>query len=289
MLYPLPTSGKLTTPDGAQIAYAQIGDGPLPVVLILGVNDGLDTVDTVSATLFLTWFYAKRDRSQRLLALSRRQPIPPGYSVEQHAEDLLWALAQLQWGPTVIEGLSAGGPIGQWMAMKSPDLVQGLILSSCPHHVNEHMRGLCQHWIRQAQHGQWAALRSSLTYYTFTPNFWVQTFDPFVENVWLSPLTRPFFDIIRQPRFPERFERLVAPLLYLDTRGILPRIRCPVLVIGGEEDRVIDASVQREMARLIANSHSKFYPGYGHSNSLENPDYPKEVERFLREVMVPRQ
>jgi 3'-phosphoadenosine 5'-phosphosulfate sulfotransferase len=42
--------------------------------------------------------------------------------------------------------------------------------------------------------------------------------------------------------------------------------------------------MQREMARLIANSDSKFYPGYGHVNSLENPDYPKEVERFLREA-----
>jgi len=286
MLFPRPTSGRLTTPDGAQIPYTKIGDGPLPVVLIPGVNDGLDTVDTASATTLLTWFYHKRGRGQRLLSLSRRQPILPGYSAEQHAEDLLWAIEQLQWGSTFIECLSAGGPIGQWMGIKGPNLVRGLILSSCPHYVNEHTRDLCQHWIRQAQHCQWAALRWSLMYYTFTPNSWFQTFDPFVETFWLSPLTRPFLDLIRKPRYPERFERLVTPLLYLDNRDILPCISCPTLVIGGKEDRVIDASVQREMAQLIPNSRLKLYPGYGHGNSFENPDYPKEVERFLQEVMA---
>ena len=173
------------------------------------------------------------------------------------------------------------------MAVKDPDLVRGLILSSCPHYVNEHTRALCQHWIRQAQHGQWAALRWSLTYYTFTPNVWLQTFDPFVEHFWLSPLACPLLDRIGKPRYPERFERLVAPLLDLDNRGILPHLGCPTLVIGGGEDRVIDASVQREMAQLIPKSRLKLSAGYGHGNSLVNPDYPQEVQRFLEEVMAP--
>ena len=287
MLFPLLASGRLTTPDGAQIPYIQIGEGPLPVVLILGVNDGLDTVDMLTTTPLLTWLYSSRARSQRLLCLSRRQPIPPGYRVEQHAEDLLWALKQLQWGPTVVEGLSAGGPIAQWMAVKGPDLVRGLILSSCPHYANEHTQALCHSWIGQAQRGEWAALRWSLAYYTFTPNYWLEILDPFAKTFWPCALVGPFLDPIRKPRYPERVERLVAPLLSQDNRSILPTIGCPTLVIGGEEDRVIDASVQREMARLIPNSRLKIYPGYGHGNSFVNPDYPREVERFLREVIAP--
>ncbi len=39
----------------------------------------------------------------------------------------------------------------------------------------------------------------------------------------------------------------------------------------GEEDRVIDASVQQEMAQLIPHSRLKLYPGYGHGNSFANP------------------
>lgn len=286
MLVPLLASGRLTTPDGAQIPYTQIGGGPLPVVLILGVNDGLETVDTLPVITLLRWWSTRRDKDQRLLALSRRQPIPPGYGVEQHAADLLWALEQLHWGPTVVEGLSAGGPIAQWMAIKNPDLVRGLILSSCPHSVNEHTRTLCQHWIGQARRGEWAALRWSLTYFTFRPNVWLQTFDPLARTFWLSPLVRPFLDLVSTPHDPDRFERLVAPLLSLDNRRIVSSIRCPTLVIGGEEDRVIEAHVQREMAQLIPNSRLKLYPGYGHGNSFANPDYPHEVERFLHQVMT---
>ncbi len=283
MLLPKQTSGRLTTADGAQIPYTTVGDGPIPVVLLLGVNDGLDTVDTVVTSIFLEWFYFKRIRRQRLLCLSRRQPIPPGYSPEQHAQDMLWAIEQMQWGPTALECISAGGPIGQWMAGKRPDLVHGLILSSSPHYLNEHTRDLSRYWIRLAQQGKWTALRWSLNYYTFTRTFWLP---PFSRTFSLSPLFRLFFDPISTPRYPERFERLVAPLLYLDNTSILPRIACPTLVIGGEEDRVIDASVQREMAELIPNSQLKLYPGYGHGNSFENPEYSREVERFLQGLSI---
>jgi pimeloyl-ACP methyl ester carboxylesterase len=244
-------------------------------------------MDTLSTRTFLIWWYSKRGRGLRVLALSRRQPIPPGYSPEQHAEDLLWAIEQMQWGPTAVECLSAGGPIGQWMAVKAPQVVRALILSSCPPYVTPYTRDLSQGWIRLAQARHWTALRWSLTYYTFTPNIWLQTFDPFARPLWLAPPVSPLLDIMSKPRAPERFERLLTPLLSLDNRDILPRLRCPTLVIGGEEDRVIEAKVQREMAELIPNSRLKMYPGYGHGNSFVNPDYPRQVTGFLQEVMAP--
>jgi pimeloyl-ACP methyl ester carboxylesterase len=282
-----PASGHLTTPDGARIPYTQIGKGALPVVLILGVDDALQMVDSLSASTFLRWWYSKRGPGFRVLALSRRQPIPPGYSAEQHAEDLLWAIEQMQWGPTAVECLSAGGPVGQEMAVQAPQIVRALILSSCPPYVNQYTRDLSERWIRMAQACHWAALRWSLSYYTFMPNAWLQTFDPFARHLWLVPPVSPLLDIISKPRAPERFERLLTPLLSLDNRAILPRIGCPTLVIGGEDDRVIEAKVQREMAGLIPNSCLKMYPGYGHGNSFVNPDYPRQVADFLKEVMAP--
>ena len=41
------------------------------------------------------------------------------------------------------------------------------------------------------------------------------------------------------------------------------------------------------MAELIPNSCLKMYPGYGHGNSFVNPDYPRQVAGFLKEVMAP--
>ena len=35
------------------------------------------------------------------------------------------------------------------------------------------------------------------------------------------------------------------------------------------------------MASLIPNSEITLYPGYGHGNDQENPDYQRQVDRFV--------
>ena len=70
-------------------------------------------------------------------------------------------------------------------------------------------------------------------------------------------------------------------MLNLDNRPILPRISCPALVIGGEDDRVVPADVQREIAALIPESRLILYPDYGHSNDQESPDYARHVDLFV--------
>ena len=87
--------------------------------------------------------------------------------------------------------------------------------------------------------------------------------------------------LLSRPRHPERMKRIFEGLLVLDNRFILPRIRYPALVIVGEDDRVIPADVQREMAALIPESRLILYPGYGHGNDQENPDYARQVDLFV--------
>ena len=75
--------------------------------------------------------------------------------------------------------------------------------------------------------------------------------------------------------------RVFESLFNLDNRPILPRISCPALVIGGEDDRVVPADVQREIVALIPESRLILYPGYGHSNDQESPDYARHVDLFV--------
>lgn len=35
------------------------------------------------------------------------------------------------------------------------------------------------------------------------------------------------------------------------------------------------------MGALLPRSETVLYPGYGHGNGQENPDYRRQVERFL--------
>jgi pimeloyl-ACP methyl ester carboxylesterase len=256
------------------MAYTAVGEGPISIVVLPGLDDGLYTVD--SAPTVLALLSAKRAQYQRLLFLSRRQPMPFGYSVEQHAEDMLWAIEQMQWGPATLECNSAGGPVGQWMAIKRPDVVRGLILSSTMHYTDDHTRNIIKYWISLVQQAKWGAFRWSVISCTFN------------KRLWLLRPFRPFLPLMGSPRYPERVERILSPLMYLDNSEIVSRITCPTLVIGGEDDRVINAGVQREMAAALPNSRLKLYPGYGHGNDRENPDYPKEVARFLQSEMILR-
>jgi pimeloyl-ACP methyl ester carboxylesterase len=271
MIIPHYSKGHLTTPDGARLSYVMIGTGLISVTVIPGAGDGLTTVEDSARRLAL--YYRARAASYRILALSRRQPIPPGYRMDQHADDMIWAWERLNWGPTILECNSAGGPVGQWMAVKWPDLVRGLILSCTLHYTPEHTRRIIEHWYVLARQRRWRELNWSSIEYTFTPRM-----------VARYRLARPFLFLLGGPRDPERLERVLEPLLTLDNRPILPRITCPALVIGGADDKVIPAEVQREMAELIPDSRLKLYPGYGHGNDQENTQYNVEVERFAREV-----
>lgn len=267
-LLPRYRRGSLATPDGARVPYVTLGDGPYSIVFIPGAGDGFAAVN--QAALRLAWFYRRRARRYRMLLLSRRQPIPPGFGVEEHADDYVWAMKQFGWGPSVLECNSAGGPIGQWLAAKHPDLARGLILSCTLHRTDAHTRTVLEHWIDLAQRRKWKELSWSGIEHTYRPRT-VARLKPF----------RPLLGLLSRPRDPERPVRLFEGLLGLDNRPILGRIDCPTLVIGGEDDRIINPEVQREMADIIPDSRLQLYPGYGHGNDQENPDYYRQVNEFV--------
>lgn len=273
MPWPRYSKGWLYTPDGAFIPHVTIGSGPAPVVVLPGAGDGVMTA--TDAALGLAWFYRRRAREHRLLVLSRRQPIPPGYSAEQHAEDMIWAITRLGWPPSTWECNSAGGPIGQWAAVKRPDLVQGLVLSSTLHRGSEQTGRVLVHWLALIREGRWGdALWSSLEL-TFRP-----------RTVRRCRALRPLLRWLVPVRYPHRLEHILEGLLDLDNREILPRIACLALVIGGEEDRIIPAEVQREMAERIPAARLELSAGYGHGNDLENPDYVRQVRAFVSSPAV---
>jgi pimeloyl-ACP methyl ester carboxylesterase len=263
-------TGFLTEPDGAARPYVTIGSGPLPMVVIPGAADGLRTC--VEVALYLAWFYRERARSCRLLILSRRDPIPEGFGVERHAQDMIRTVEELNFGPAVWECLSAAGPIGQCAAVERPDLVSGLILTATYDHVTGPTRKVFQQWMNVAEQAG-------------SDRFWEM----------LEPKYRPPAEILAQiepaklpgtsPRHDSaRLRRILTELLELDHRALVPRISCPTLVIGGADDRVVPPEVQRAMAERIPNHVLEICPGYGHFNDMENPDYQQSVDRFVRTV-----
>lgn len=272
MSFPVHQPLSLTTPDGAILSGFVVGTGSLPLLMIPGAGDGLTTAKE-SARRLIVQFKARLE-DYKILYLSRREPIPQGFTTDQMGEDYAWALAELGWGPTYVECNSGGGPIGQWLAAKRPELVMGLILSCTLHRTDVQTREVISEWYELARRGHWQAFSWSNIQKSFTP-----------DTVRRYRVVRALMDFAK-PDNPERILRLFDGLLDLDNSEMLREIRVPTLVIGGEDDQVTPAAVQREMAALIPGAELKLYPGYGHGNDLENPDYLPEILQFIRNLEI---
>jgi 3-oxoadipate enol-lactonase len=271
MSLPAFQTGHLSEPDGARKPYVTFGSGPVSMVVVPGAADGIRTC--VDVALFLAWFYRHRAEHCRILILSRREPLPARFGFERHADDMIRSVEQLRFGPSVWECLSAAGPIGQWIAVKRPDLTRGLILSSSYDYVSDRTRKALKQWLNIAEHP--ASLEAFATGLA-------QKYQPPPEILnQLDPITTPAAPGAPNP---ERLQRILTELIELDQRDLTPRILCPTLIIAGSEDRVVPSNVQLEMAERISSSTLELCEGYGHFNDMENPAYQERVQQFLKRV-----
>ena len=70
-----------------------------------------------------------------------------------------------------------------------------------------------------------------------------------------------------------------------DATPLLPDIKIPTLVIGGEEDSISSPDVMGEMARKIPDSRHVVVPGVGHLSNLEAPEeFDAALRDFLEEI-----
>jgi pimeloyl-ACP methyl ester carboxylesterase len=85
--------------------------------------------------------------------------------------------------------------------------------------------------------------------------------------------------ILRQ--CPEGYARTCEALAEA-TAANHQRIRCPVLIINGEEDAVAPPSVARDLAERIAGARAIVLPRCGHWATIERPEEVNaELRRFL--------
>jgi pimeloyl-ACP methyl ester carboxylesterase len=265
--------GSLHTADGAQKPYVRIGRGPIPLVVIPGAGDGFRTAADVA--IYLAWYYRPRCDEFRLLILSRREPIPRGFSINDHADDMIRTVEELGWGTTFWECLSAGGPIGQKIAVERPDLASGLVLSSGLHHSTGRTKRMLEQWLAMAEDPAGAAGLFSIIEQKHRPPPEVLSSAQLAET-----------SAIKHRQYPDRLRHMLQALLDLDHRDLVSRIACPTLIVTGQDDRFVPCELQQDMARRIPHSRHEICAGFGHFHDLENPAYQELVSHFVKSTPV---
>jgi pimeloyl-ACP methyl ester carboxylesterase len=255
---------------GVTLPYTEQGDpSGVPVVFLHGVTDSRRSFDPVLPHL-PSWI--------RALALTQRghgdaeRPVG-GYRTSDFAADAAAFIRSLGRGPVVVVGHSMGGFNGQYTAIHHPDEVRGLVIagSSPAFHDNPAAK----------------EFRDDVVYGLEDP------IDPavardFQMTTFARHVPPEFIELAIQEslKAPARvWKAAFESFMETDLRPDLGRIRCPTLVIWGDQDVFCSRAHQDAMVERIPDVRLVVYEGTGHAVHWEEPArFAAHVTAFVESV-----
>lgn len=229
-----------------QIAFTQSGDGP-PLLLIHGSL----THGGIFAPLrpYLASIY--RLIMPDLRGYGASQALPPPYSPQQHAEDLLNLIDSLQLEQIALFGYSQGGTIAQQFAYRYPERVTRLGLV-CTYAYN---LGTWREWL-EARLMLWllrglgvARLAQIVT-----------------DNAdELTPEQKTQFRAIIASTGPSQAIASLQAIQTFDSRAWLSAIHCPTVIIAGAQDHAVPLHHAHQLHRGIPNAQLVVIEGAKHT------------------------
>lgn len=235
----------------------------------LGWQADADVVALVNGVLMSTagWANQVRPLSERYRLLLHdcrgmwRSERPPGpYSLELHADDLVALLDHLGVERVHLAGISYGAEIGLTCAIRHPDRVASLFLSSAVASPDPLLRAQIGAWIVAAERGD-AELLWDLVYATSFSRGWAEAHP---EELAAGRRRYAALDF-------RAAAELFRAFLRFDATAELDRVRVPTLVIVGDEDALKPRPHAERIAGRIPGAEVVVLPGAGHALCLERP------------------
>ncbi|MBE2232094.1 MAG: alpha/beta fold hydrolase [Anaerolinea sp.] len=258
--------------DLVDLACSEAGQGP-PLILLHGLGS--------SQNDWLMQQVALVPRYRTLVVDLRghgKSPKPPGpYHMPLLAADVARLLTRRGAHPAHVIGLSLGGAVAQQLALDWPHLVRSLML------VNTAARFMSGGW-RQRLMG----LRRMIGVY-------LGDMDSVAQAVAERLFPRPEQAAWRR----ETAQRMAAndlkayravlwAIARFDLRQRLGEIRCPTLVVAGDEDTTVPMAAKRLLAERIPGSRLEIIDHSGHATPIDQPEaFNRVMLRFLEMMPEP--
>jgi 3-oxoadipate enol-lactonase len=204
---------------------------------------------------------------------SPRTPAQP--DMRYYAGAVLDLLDRLELEKVVLGGLSLGGYIAFECMKLSPERFSALVLADTrPDSDSEEVRATRAETARRvAGEGMEVLVETQMSRMLAKSNLRNQEITDRVRAMILE--TSPDGAVAALGAMRER----------MDYTPLLPEIRVPALVIGGEEDALSPPDLMAEMAAKIPDSRHVTLPGAGHLSNLEAPkSFNVALEEFLAEL-----
>lgn len=256
---------KLTV-KGMTFDYIRFGKGEQPLIMIQGLN----TRGIKGSALPLAYMYRIFAKEYTVYMFDRRPDVKEGITVRDMADDIAAAMDVLGLKNADVFGCSQGGMIAQYLAIYRPDLVRKAVLAVTLARSNETVKSTIQGWIEMTEKGDMKALVADMAEKMYS--------DAYLKKY--RPLL-PLLTFLQKPKDTQRFITLAQSCLTCDTYPELDKMQCPVLVLGGSEDKIVTAESSREIAEKLG-CEIYLYEGLGHAVYEEAKDFNRRVYDFLR-------
>ena len=256
--------GSVNIPSG-KLNYVSFGKGQKNLIIIQGLN----VRDLKGAGAPLALMYRMFARDYRVWFSDRRMAVKDGLTNWDLAEDIYLAMRELGIDSADVFGVSQGGMIALALALEHPECVSKLVLAVTAARANETINSVVGRWIKCASDKDNVTINKETFSLMYTAKYLRK------YKLFLPLLVRMI-----KPKDFKRFAILASAILDFDCYERLTEIKCPVLVLGGEQDKITTPKASIEIAEKI-DCEIHMYSEYGHAAYEEAKDFNKRVYEFL--------
>ncbi len=259
---------KTVFAGNTEMDYIVFGHGDKNFVILpgLSVHSVIGSADAIAN--------AYKDFSEKytVYVFDRAKNIHKGYSVKDMAKDTAAVIKALHIETADFFGASQGGMILMYLAADYPTLINKMILGSTLARPNDVFNRVINEWLSLAESKNESGLLES-----------------FADNVYSEATLKVYRQMlissnrgIRDEEY-RRFSILTEACRNFDCCDKLSDIKCPVLAIGSEGDRVATAEGTKEIAKALGCEMYLYGDNFGHGVYDEAPDYRRRCIAFLEE------
>jgi Predicted hydrolases or acyltransferases (alpha/beta hydrolase superfamily) len=256
---------------GFEMHYFRFGSGEKTAVIL----PGLSIQSVMGSAQAVADEYAVMKDDFTVYLFDRRTPLPERYSIHDMAEDTVLAIESLGLKNICLFGASQGGMMALDIVINHPGLVSRLALGSTTPDAGTSDGEMMNKWLSLAKAGDRVGLYVE---------FGRAIYPPAVFEKFRRALASAGQSVTEEEL--ARFVKLAEATQGFCVTDRLTEIRCPVLVLGAADDRILGAdSTAKFMEKLGGRSDFRchIYDGFGHAAFDTAPDYQDRLYTFFLE------
>lgn len=257
--------------NGLKFHVQTFGSG-IPIIMIMGLGAPGDKWKH-NYELLSKWFWCIVP-DNRGAGLSDK-PEAESYTTEQMADDIIGIMDALDIKKAHVMGVSMGGAIAQQVALKVPDRVLSLILTSTFASVSPAFKKALNLICELKEDTDPAVLKQLnlwMTYGQYTQIHHPEKIEKSIEEDASYPYPMPVY----------AYKAQCGACLSHNTAGRLHELKMPVLIAAGAKDLFMNIEKTMELVHGISQAEFYLAPEGGHVHQWEYPEpYDSVVVGFL--------